>query len=152
VNNGKSDLVVINLNDTIEVRLTKHGLDVHRAEYDELDRHYGGELPFAYVPPKMDTGGWSSFQLHQFMNTFGTAMDIGSENVIEGNNIRYWTHKPGSIALAETDKEIAALKECHALLSRLSRFGQERVIEYIRAKLRDTEDVTPPQTTQEASK
>ena len=85
---GSACLLDFNVNDHVLVRLTKEGLAVHRKQYDDLNAAYGGKLPFKYRPPKTDLGGWSRWQMHDLMRTFGAAMPYTACPVPFATNIK----------------------------------------------------------------
>jgi hypothetical protein len=66
--------IVVNLNDHVLVRLTSHGLKKHRKQYDALAACFGGRLSWKYTRPKVDADGWSRWQLHDLIRTFGPVM------------------------------------------------------------------------------
>lgn len=80
----------INLNDTVKVKLTDRGKDIYYHQFDNLIRDYPAvrvNIKRAY--PKVDNYGFTKFQLHAFMNLYGGYLTIGSEPVIEGNDIYF---------------------------------------------------------------
>lgn len=75
----------INLNSEIKVKLTPFGAEIFYRQYDEVNKRIlsnGGE---ALKPrmPQIDKDGFTKFQLHDFINTFGEYMIVGQKNVIE---------------------------------------------------------------------
>ena len=75
----------INLNSEIKVKLTPFGAEIFYRQYDEVNKRIlsnGGE---ALTPrmPQIDKDGFTKFQLHDFINTFGEYMIVGQKNVIE---------------------------------------------------------------------
>jgi hypothetical protein len=68
-----SDWTWFNANDKVRVKLTKEGRAYHRRLYDE--RYIG---LFDYTPPKEDAEGWSEWQLHDLMSTFGGAISLAA--------------------------------------------------------------------------
>lgn len=79
----------LNVNDSIKVKLTQHGLAVHWKYRVDLWTRLNRLKDFPYVPPKVDAEGFSSFQLWCFMEIFGTAFGMLKPNVIEGNDIYF---------------------------------------------------------------
>lgn len=72
-----------NINDTVRVRLTKRGLEIHRKLYDDLAAYYGGKLPYPYRRPKRDREGWSEHQLWSLMQDFGPYISMTGEPPFE---------------------------------------------------------------------
>lgn len=64
-----------NANSYVKVKLTDIGRAEHKKQHDQLCIDAG--IRWAYVPPKEDEDGYSSWQLHGLMNTFGHMMCIG---------------------------------------------------------------------------
>ena len=75
-----------NLNDIIKVKLTDRGKDIYYHQHDELNKFYGKEVLKPRYP-KVDSNGFTSFQLWHFMEIYGPHMHIGMNNVIEHNDI-----------------------------------------------------------------
>lgn len=75
----------INLNSTIKVKLTPFGDDIYYHKHDDLIEFTKerGVKPLERTMPKKDEEGFTKFQLHDFMNTFGKYMTVGQKNVIE---------------------------------------------------------------------
>ena len=72
----------INLNSEIKVKLTPFGAEIFYRQYDEVNKRIlsnGGEA----LKPQIDKDGFTKFQLHDFINTFGEYMIVGQKNVIE---------------------------------------------------------------------
>ena len=74
----KSEMTELNVNDDIEIRLTKEGRKIYK-EYCRKHRH---------APLKKVRGSWVRVQLWEFMNIFGSRMFMGANAVIVGNVIR----------------------------------------------------------------
>ena len=64
------DYIKTNLNYYIKVKLTEHGKEVHREYWEPICN----ELKLAYKEPEVDSDGYSSFQMYDFMNVFGKHM------------------------------------------------------------------------------
>ena len=75
------DYVETNLNYYIKVKLTEHGKEVHREYWEDICRDCGHE----YHYPEVDSDGYSCFQMHEFMHTFGSEMTMAAELVCETN-------------------------------------------------------------------
>lgn len=74
----KSGIIELNVNDDIEIRLTREGRRIYR-EYRKKYRHN---------PLKKIDGCWVRVQLWEFMYIFGSRMFMGALGVIVGNIIR----------------------------------------------------------------
>lgn len=74
----KSEMIELNINDDIEIRLTKEGKKIYK-EYLKKYR---------YGPLKKTKGGWARVVLWEFMYIFGLRMFMGAEAVIVNNTIR----------------------------------------------------------------
>ena len=68
----------ININDDVEIRLTKEG----RRLYKEYMSKHG------HKPLKKSGGGWARVAFWEFMYIFGPRMFMGAEAVIVSNTIR----------------------------------------------------------------
>ena len=71
-------LIAFNINDSVLVKLTDKGREIHRNWHEELRRQvptYKG----TYLPPKEDENGYSRFQLWSLMNYFGPFCSLGLE-------------------------------------------------------------------------
>lgn len=75
------EYVETNLNYYIKVKLTEHGKEVHREYWEHICKDCGHE----YKYPKVDESGYSCFQMHEFMHTFGSEMSMAAELVCETN-------------------------------------------------------------------
>ena len=74
----KSKMIEVNVNDDIEIRLTREGRRIYR-EYRKK---------YIHSPLKKANSRWVRVQLWEFMNIFGSRMFMGALNVIVGNVIR----------------------------------------------------------------
>lgn len=83
------DLLQFNVNDWVRVKLTQHGFDVHKREYEHFWWAQGRKPPYKYEPPKVDSYGFSRFQTWEFLQKFGGAFEVCAANVIEGNNLYF---------------------------------------------------------------
>lgn len=70
--------VVFNINDSVRVRLTPHGHNLLRKDWEEMPQQLR-EVLVEYRPVKEDTEGWSEWQLWELMNTFGKHCHNGCE-------------------------------------------------------------------------
>jgi hypothetical protein len=71
--------VDFNINDYVHVRLTAHGRECLRKNYDELASFYGGKLSWKFKLPKEDAEGWSKWQMHDLMDQLGKYVGMGRE-------------------------------------------------------------------------
>jgi len=69
-----------NVNQMVEVKLTKEGLNILREEAEKYN--------LAFQKPETSSGGWSRWQLWQVMNKFGHAMGIENPRPPFENDIR----------------------------------------------------------------
>ena len=83
---GGRTLNSINLNDRIKVKLTTHGQEIYRSRWEELNRMAGRVVVFPHYA-RVDKEGYTSFQLWDFIETFGEHIGITKPNVIEPLNI-----------------------------------------------------------------
>ncbi len=72
--------LLMNINDVVKVKLTRLGLEMHRARHDQVFASWKTQPP-AYTPPRHDGAGWYEFQLHELMHLFGHTMSaaLGAE-------------------------------------------------------------------------
>lgn len=66
----------LNINEHVEVQLNDIGREILQKERRELQKQFPSLE--AYVPNE-DEEGWSKWQLHSLMHTFGPYMQIGLE-------------------------------------------------------------------------
>ena len=64
--------IPFNLNDHIKAKLNEHGIKILRDAHDEL-KQYVPSLGEFKAPP-VDADGYSTFQMWNFMETFGPSM------------------------------------------------------------------------------
>lgn len=74
----------ISLNDEIRVKLTPFGLKKHKDAWKLLNIE---AFHICYQAPSIDSNGYSTFQLWEFMNIFGQFLYNGAKTVIENNQI-----------------------------------------------------------------
>jgi hypothetical protein len=67
-----------NINNTVKVRLTKFGKELHKKEWEDF---WGsGRLDeYPYTPPREDENGYVEFQMWRLMESFGNYMGMGCE-------------------------------------------------------------------------
>lgn len=63
--------VAYNINDTVWIKLTDKGRQIHRAIHEKYKN------PFPYEPPKVDADGWHQTQLWCVMADYGHAVSMG---------------------------------------------------------------------------
>lgn len=80
--------VIINLNETVKVKLTNFGKEIFYHQYDFLNERCGKEVIKPSFP-KTDEDGYTSFQLWGFIELYGAHIGIGKKNVIEPLEIVY---------------------------------------------------------------
>jgi len=82
----------VNINTTVEVKLTELGLKV----LTEYCFKYFGDIditPDAYIKSLTNKDGYAMFSMWDFMNIFGKSMYMGSDPVIENNNIKIYLYR-----------------------------------------------------------
>lgn len=76
----------ININEYVKVKLTDYGKEIFYHQYDNFNKTYGKEIIKPRYP-EVDSDGYTSFQLWDFMNIYGKYFDMGihtdMQNVIE---------------------------------------------------------------------
>ena len=80
----------LNLNETIKVKLTVKGADIYYHQYDELNKiiKKNGGFPLEPRMPKIDSKGYTEFQLWHFMELYGEYFHNGmTDSPIQGLNI-----------------------------------------------------------------
>lgn len=75
---------VLNLNDSVRVKLTDHGRAVHEKDHAILYASAAGPKP-AYTPIKEDAEGWSRWQLWVLMQAFGPHTYLGGRPCFEAD-------------------------------------------------------------------
>lgn len=68
-----------NLNHYVRVKLTDEGRKIHKARHLallEMAGAFGGK-GWEYTPPKEDENGWSKWQMHNLMESFGAYCVMG---------------------------------------------------------------------------
>lgn len=71
-----------NINDTVKVKLTERGKQIHREEWDRV---FGDKSGFIYTPPLEDENGYSRWQMWSLMKIFGNHMGLGLDCPFETN-------------------------------------------------------------------
>lgn len=77
-------MLKLNWNDTVKVKLTEHGKEIYRAQYDELNamRVAKGLSAFERPEPNVDENGLTTFQLWHFIQLYGNYIGMGLEEVV----------------------------------------------------------------------
>ena len=73
--------IKINLNEPVKVKLTDYGKEIYYHRYDDLNRWAGREVCKPSFP-KEDENGYTSFQLWDFIETYGEYIGMCKKNVI----------------------------------------------------------------------
>lgn len=75
----------LNLNHFVRVKFTDHGKDIYYHQYDALIEFMKAKGIDPIVPsyPKVDENGYSSMQLWQFIELYGSHIGMCKPNVIE---------------------------------------------------------------------
>lgn len=84
--------IPINLNEVIKVKLTDLGKVNYFHRFDQLNRTYG-RIVCKPEYPIVDEDGYTSFQLWDFMELYGSHMGMASPPVIENNTVIYDTER-----------------------------------------------------------
>ena len=74
--------MTINLNDRIKVKLTEFGKAIYINQIKELNDRFGRQI-IKECEPEVDAGGYSHFQMWDFIHTYGQHIQAGYPNVIE---------------------------------------------------------------------
>lgn len=69
---------VFNINNFVYVKLTEKGKQELRRQAKELQKEIP-QIKHYYELPKEDEDGWSKWQLHVLMKTFGHMMQLGMD-------------------------------------------------------------------------
>lgn len=76
MNNTTATSFAVNINSVVRVRLTNYGRAFHAMKHAMWNMQNGMDL--AYIAPKEDADGWSGWQLHDLMHTFGEQLYSGN--------------------------------------------------------------------------
>lgn len=103
----------VNVNDTVQVRLTDLGRETHKA-------YWGPFSAGNYRPVKVDGDGWAEFQLWDLMAVFGPKIRMGMDVPFE-TTIRVKTPALASPPVSERERELeGALRLAANRLDRLA--------------------------------
>ena len=82
---------IFNINEYVKVKLTEEGVKILKAQYEETLKQMNPQSRKAMGPfkkPKVDSEGYSEFQLWELMKYFGNYMYIGNMNIPFDMNIK----------------------------------------------------------------
>lgn len=82
LSNGTEKFVKTNLNYHIKVKLNDYGKQIHYDDWKDICEETG--TPYKL---EVDEEGYSMFQIHDFMNTFGKHAHIGAKPFLETNDV-----------------------------------------------------------------
>jgi hypothetical protein len=72
-----------NINDTVKVRLTKFGKELHKKQWEDFWSSINRLHENPYIPPKEDENGFCEFQMWSLMETFGNHIGLCKEPAFE---------------------------------------------------------------------
>jgi hypothetical protein len=75
-NSEDARLVSFNINSRMKARLNAEGHARHRENFDALEQSVPS-MKLKYRPVKEDAGGWSEWQMWEFMREFGAHIHMG---------------------------------------------------------------------------
>ena len=79
----------ININEPIKVKLTDYGKVIYFQKYNEVNKYLPKFKQRTISFPKVDEDGYSSFQLWDFMEIYGSYFGMGRQEVIKPIEIVY---------------------------------------------------------------
>lgn len=85
---AQPEIIRINLNEKIKVKLTDWGKEIYYHQYDRVNQIAGRKICEPRFP-KEDKNGYTEFQLWSFIELYGEHMGIVLPNVIEPIEIVY---------------------------------------------------------------
>lgn|GEM_PF-1769790 len=80
---AKQPMTECNVNDVFRIKLTTHGRDCLRQNYEAVKASYGGAISWRYEPPTEDADGWSEWQMHHLMSELGPHVGSGCDLLFE---------------------------------------------------------------------
>ena len=80
-------MLVFNVNDNVKVKLAKKGFEAHERHHMESNKKWN--VRFTYRRPAVDSDGFCTFQMWEFMHTFGSCFHMGMDPLIESNNLYF---------------------------------------------------------------
>ena len=82
LDNETGKFVKTNLNLYIKVKLNDYGKEIHHDYWKDICKECNTTYEL-----KVDEEGYSSFQIHDFMNTFGKYAHMGAKPFLETNDV-----------------------------------------------------------------
>lgn len=79
---------MMNINDTVKVKLTDYGKTIYYHRYDKLNESYGKTM-IQPSYPKVDKDGYTRFQLWDLMKLYGTSLSM--DGTVENNTLPFET-------------------------------------------------------------
>ena len=79
--------IKINVNSYVKVKLTERGKEIFRKQFDYLPESYKKRHNPSEFEPKVDSKGYTEFQLHALMNLYGEYLIPGAPKVFKDMNI-----------------------------------------------------------------
>ncbi len=76
-------MIEFNVNQNVLVKLNEIGIEELKRQHTELQRHF--EKIGEFKPPVSDDQGYSKWQMHHLMRTFGHMMRIGAHTPFDAN-------------------------------------------------------------------
>jgi len=70
-------MIKFNINEYVHVQLNKSGLDEIKKQHDKLKKSFPNLS--CLKMPEEDDNGWSKWQMHDLMSTFGNVITMGME-------------------------------------------------------------------------
>jgi len=71
--------MTFNINDNVKVRLTEHGHEILKQQYDEAVNRCHALKSMLFERYQEDADGWAEFALWDLMGRFGASMANGGE-------------------------------------------------------------------------
>lgn len=78
----------INLNESVKVKLTPFAQEIYKQQIEDLNKRIGKTVVIK-KNRNTDKDGYSTFQLWDFIETFGAYIGMGRPNIIEPLEIVY---------------------------------------------------------------
>lgn len=72
------------LNDSIRVRLTDYGKRIYKEQLERFNEYHGKRV-IENTDPTVDSEGYTTFQLWDFMNTFGDYLYMANTEIVIEN-------------------------------------------------------------------
>jgi len=81
--NESKSMKTFNINQTVKVRLTKYGKELHKKYWVDFWSSVGRLHEFPYTPPREDENGYCEFQMWDLMEKFGAHCGVCKELAFE---------------------------------------------------------------------